>query len=209
MWNMKALAGAFNQEKALVGAFSVIVQLHRLIVYSTSCNITSVTWCVCNYRSFYREIRRGGREDQVCSVRYNPGHSINATKGCNGCEMGSNGRAAAAAALLQCVHTTVHPRFNPFHTLRRVRRSSLSWQEQMGNFTSLGQVSITRSPGPGVHPAPLLAGLLPSLSPVWQSNLVCTSTGAGITSWLELQTIHRFSQSRRRPLLLSTRRRPK
>ena len=32
---MKALVGTFNQEKALVGAFSVIVQLHRLIVYST------------------------------------------------------------------------------------------------------------------------------------------------------------------------------
>ena len=29
--NMKALVGAFNQEKALVGAYSVIVQLHRLI----------------------------------------------------------------------------------------------------------------------------------------------------------------------------------
>ena len=29
--NVKALLGAFNQEKALVGAFSVIVQLHRLI----------------------------------------------------------------------------------------------------------------------------------------------------------------------------------
>ena len=28
---MKALVGAFNQEKALVGAFSVIVQIHRLI----------------------------------------------------------------------------------------------------------------------------------------------------------------------------------
>ena len=28
---MKALVGAFNQEKALVGAFSVIVQLHRPI----------------------------------------------------------------------------------------------------------------------------------------------------------------------------------
>ena len=27
---------AFNQEKALVGAFAVIVQLHRLIVYSTN-----------------------------------------------------------------------------------------------------------------------------------------------------------------------------
>ena len=33
---MKAVVAAFNQEKALVGAFSVIVQLHRLIVYSTS-----------------------------------------------------------------------------------------------------------------------------------------------------------------------------
>ena len=31
---MKALVGAFNQEKALVGAFSVIVQLHLLIVYT-------------------------------------------------------------------------------------------------------------------------------------------------------------------------------
>ena len=29
--NVKALVGTFNQEKALVGAFSVIVQLHRLI----------------------------------------------------------------------------------------------------------------------------------------------------------------------------------
>ena len=33
---MKALVGAFNQERALVGAFSVIVQVHRLIIYSTS-----------------------------------------------------------------------------------------------------------------------------------------------------------------------------
>ena len=33
---MKALVAAFNQEKALVGAFSVIVQLHRSIDYSTS-----------------------------------------------------------------------------------------------------------------------------------------------------------------------------
>ena len=32
---MKVVVAAFNQEKALVGAFSVIVQLHRLIVYST------------------------------------------------------------------------------------------------------------------------------------------------------------------------------
>ena len=29
--NVKALVGAFNQERALVGAFSVILQLYRLI----------------------------------------------------------------------------------------------------------------------------------------------------------------------------------
>ena len=34
---MKAVEAAFNQENALAGAFSVIVQLHRLIVYSTNC----------------------------------------------------------------------------------------------------------------------------------------------------------------------------
>ena len=33
---MKAVVAAFNQEKALVGAFSMIVQLHQLIVYSTN-----------------------------------------------------------------------------------------------------------------------------------------------------------------------------
>ena len=33
---MKAVVAAFNQKKALVGAFSVILQLHQLIVYSTS-----------------------------------------------------------------------------------------------------------------------------------------------------------------------------
>ena len=33
---MKAVVAAFNQEKALAGALSVIVQLHRFIVYSTS-----------------------------------------------------------------------------------------------------------------------------------------------------------------------------
>ena len=33
---MKVVVAAFNQEKALVGTFSVIVQLHRLIVYSTT-----------------------------------------------------------------------------------------------------------------------------------------------------------------------------
>ena len=35
---MKALVGAFNQEKAIEGTFSVIVQLYQLIVYSTNSN---------------------------------------------------------------------------------------------------------------------------------------------------------------------------
>ena len=43
---MKAVVAAFNQEKALVGAFSVIVQLHRLIVYSTR-NVKC--GCCCRY----------------------------------------------------------------------------------------------------------------------------------------------------------------
>ena len=34
--NVKAVVAAFNQEKALVGALSVIVQLHQLFVCSTN-----------------------------------------------------------------------------------------------------------------------------------------------------------------------------
>ena len=41
---MKAVVAAFNQEKALGGAFSVIVQLRRLIVYSTTLNIPTQAW---------------------------------------------------------------------------------------------------------------------------------------------------------------------
>ena len=37
------VVATFNQEKALVGAFSVIVQLHRLIVNSTTRDIDSVS----------------------------------------------------------------------------------------------------------------------------------------------------------------------
>ena len=47
--NVKAVVAAFNQEKALVGAFSVIVQLHRLIVCSTNqdrcCSAAPVSLC--------------------------------------------------------------------------------------------------------------------------------------------------------------------
>ena len=42
--NVKA---AFNRAKALVGAFSVIVQLCRLIVYSTSPDGDDDPVCVC------------------------------------------------------------------------------------------------------------------------------------------------------------------
>ena len=44
---MKEVVAAFNQEKALVGAFYVLVQLHRLIVYTAlvtaSRGVTAVT----------------------------------------------------------------------------------------------------------------------------------------------------------------------
>ena len=43
--NVKAVVSAFNQEKALVGAFSVIVQLHQLIVYSTTAVCRAVERC--------------------------------------------------------------------------------------------------------------------------------------------------------------------
>ena len=38
--NVKAVVATFNQEKSLIGAFSVIVQRHRLIVYSTSLGVS-------------------------------------------------------------------------------------------------------------------------------------------------------------------------
>ena len=38
--NLKAVVAAFNQEKALVEAFSVIVQLRQLIVCSSSCELS-------------------------------------------------------------------------------------------------------------------------------------------------------------------------
>ena len=52
---MKALVGAFNQEKALLGAFFVIVQLRRLIVCSTS--------AVCCVSELRRPWAVGGRTD--------------------------------------------------------------------------------------------------------------------------------------------------
>ena len=39
---MKVLVGAFNQERALDGAFSVIVQLRRLIICSTNSDVPCV-----------------------------------------------------------------------------------------------------------------------------------------------------------------------
>ena len=46
---MKALVGAFNQEKAIVGAFSVIVQLHWLIGYSTTLDTAQL---ICSWLHF-------------------------------------------------------------------------------------------------------------------------------------------------------------
>ena len=47
---MKVLVGAFNQEKVLVGAFSMTVQLHRLIDLWHYCRIVFVE-SVCRVRT--------------------------------------------------------------------------------------------------------------------------------------------------------------
>ena len=39
---MKAVVAPFNQEKALAGAFFMIVQLHRLIVYTALSSMDSI-----------------------------------------------------------------------------------------------------------------------------------------------------------------------
>ena len=41
--NVKALVGAFNHEKALVGTFYVIVQPHQLTVCSTGYDVSLAT----------------------------------------------------------------------------------------------------------------------------------------------------------------------
>ena len=52
---MKVIVGTFNQEKALVGAFSVIIQLLRLIV----CSTTLDAGCCMRLVSGYQEVRLG------------------------------------------------------------------------------------------------------------------------------------------------------
>ena len=55
---MKAVVAAFNQEKALVAAFTVIVRLHRLIVTSTKLTSSSLFTShqpqlrLCNHRGW-------------------------------------------------------------------------------------------------------------------------------------------------------------
>ena len=66
---MKALVGAFNQEKALVGAFSVIVQpvvvpmehytaLAELCDCEAMCGMTGTAASAEDWRADYREVHR-------------------------------------------------------------------------------------------------------------------------------------------------------
>ena len=54
---MKALVGAFNQEKALVGAFSVIVQPvvepmehYTALIYILALQVSQYTFAICSYK---------------------------------------------------------------------------------------------------------------------------------------------------------------
>ena len=63
----------------------------------------------------------GERETSLSWVRYNPGHSIKATKGCNGCEMGSNGVRDWMVVAVGCpvsLHITEGLSYNNINTGR-------------------------------------------------------------------------------------------
>ena len=62
---MKAGVAALNQEKALVGAFSVIVQLRRLIIYSTSSNSNNNNEAECCGGAAQRIDNRDGAESAI------------------------------------------------------------------------------------------------------------------------------------------------
>ena len=51
---MKALVGAFNQEKALVGAFSVItnlrMELYTALIYILALQVSQYTFAICSYK---------------------------------------------------------------------------------------------------------------------------------------------------------------
>ena len=72
---MKAVVAAFNREKALVGAFSVIVQLHRLIVYSTRAE--PLLYCDEETIQVTEEGTLGDNDDQAggCSVLIEPAYT--------------------------------------------------------------------------------------------------------------------------------------
>ena len=60
--NVKAVVAAFNQAEALVGAFSMIVQLHRLIVYTTTPDSCSVC------RQVYVDVFYVSVVSSLCSI---------------------------------------------------------------------------------------------------------------------------------------------
>ena len=66
---MKAVVAAFNQEKALVGAFSVIVQLCRLIVNSSNGN--SVT-----RKLGFKHFKHRSPAPHISSAKHEPEHTL-------------------------------------------------------------------------------------------------------------------------------------
>ena len=73
---MKALVCAFNQDIALVGAFSVIAQLHRLIVCSTTCVPGSEELAAVPEGEDDEEEQRGDRGDQQEGPEQPPVHRL-------------------------------------------------------------------------------------------------------------------------------------
>ena len=87
---MKAVEATFNQEKALVGTFSVIVQLCRLIVNSSTCGPRLPCWPGARGARLRMisarvtevlgvmvlgHVDRGGHDSDTCHVTTHTGHS--------------------------------------------------------------------------------------------------------------------------------------
>ena len=93
--NVKAVLVAFNQEKALVGAFSVIVQLQRLIVYTTSVKIQRFCFrCLFTHQLS----RRGEGWISICST----------LASCR-TEQGRRARAQAILCIEVCIDVGTQP----------------------------------------------------------------------------------------------------
>ena len=152
---MKALVAAFNQEKALAGAFSVIVKLHRLIVYtvlstgSTSCSVWTGT-------SRWRSQRRRGHSSSALENLM----VVKKVGGREGLNLNLNFRILMASAVRKMFQINFSRQrtfinykiqiFSPFNYKVRLSMSKMHKKHQVQKKWKIWRrASIQRQPDPG------------------------------------------------------------